>query len=356
MSERHTNFLLSVAVLGGIAAVAYADWVVQTISLAYLYLLPLALSALVHRLRTSLGLALLCVFLHDSFGPFTDTGWMAIARNLLTLVGFVTAVLFVNHLQRQRVRLNEVVRHQRDELQRDLALAAEVQQRLLPREFPAREGLDLAGVMYPARTVAGDYFDFIELPGGDIGLAVADVAGKGVSSALLMPAVETALRMDAPTRSDAHEIALTLNQLLCDLTDDFRYVTLFYGKLDVERRRLQYTNAGHVPPLVMSDNLAEPRWLTKGGPVLGLLAGRQYESETLQLEPGSVLVLYTDGLIEATNAGGEEYSQERLLAFVRANAAKPAAEIIEGLHADIVAFQGSDVFADDFTLVVLRVR
>ena len=353
--ENRTNLLLSLAVVGGIAAVAYADRVVVTISLAYLYILPLALSALVHRLRTSLVLALFCMLLHDMFGPFQDVGWLHAARNLLTLGGFFSVVLFVNQLNSKRNELAELVRRQRDELEQEIRLAAEVQQRLLPKRSLQIAGFDIAGLMYPAKTVGGDYFDYIKLPGGDLGLAIADVSGKGVAAALLMPTVQMALRMDAPSLSQTDEIARALNRSVYHVTDDWRYITLFYSKLRVKDQRLQYTNAGHLPPLLLRDTSREPEWLETGGTVMGLEPDVEYTSESIELRPGDLLVLYTDGVVEAACAHGEEYSRRRLVELVTCNRGSGAQELVERIYEDVVTFQGSKILRDDLTVIVLKV-
>lgn len=172
--------LLSLLVATGIASVAYADHLVVSVSLAFLYFLPLALSSFVHRLRTSLLLVLLCVVLSDQFGPPEHTGWQHIVRNLLALIGFTTVVLFVNQLTKQRVALTGEVRAQMEELANEMRLAAEVQRRLLPQHPPSVPGFEIAAQMYPAKAVGGDFYDFMEMQNGKLGFVVADVAGKGV--------------------------------------------------------------------------------------------------------------------------------------------------------------------------------
>jgi uncharacterized protein (TIRG00374 family) len=355
LNERQNYLLLSVLVLAGIAAVAYADHVVVTISLAYLYVLPLALSALIYRLRYAIPLCALCVLLHDIFGPFTETPLIRLTRNLLTLIGFLAVVLVVNRLNAQKAALAAVVRAQRDALETEISMAARVQQRLLPQFAPRLPGFDIAGRMYPARVVGGDYFDFIEMPLGSIGIAIADVAGKGVAAAVLMPAIETTLRVTADAVYSTSAIAGKLNELLYKVTDEERYATMFFAVLDPSSRTFQYTNAGHPPPLLLRATPHDSLWLNDGDTVVGLLPDAAYETHLHFLQATEVVVLYTDGVIEAENAAAEQYSSCRLEAVVKEWRDHSADEIVSAIYDSVVAFTGTKTLSDDLTVVVIRV-
>jgi sigma-B regulation protein RsbU (phosphoserine phosphatase) len=243
--------VLTLVVVAGISAVAYADKSVASVSLAPLYFLPLALSALVHPLRISLALSIVCLVLHDLVGPMRDLGTRHLARNVTTLLGYVFVVAVVNQLGGQRRRLAEFAERQRDELANEIALAAEVQQGILPRSIPRVPGFDLAARMYPAKTVAGDYYGFILLPAGEIAVVIADVSGKGVAAGLLMPSIEVALRMNAPLFPSTSDLLQLFNNVVCQVTSGLRFISLFYGKLCPQSGSLEYTNAGHNPPLLI---------------------------------------------------------------------------------------------------------
>jgi hypothetical protein len=174
--------VLTLVVVAGISAVTYADKSVASVSLAPLYFLPLALSALVHPLRISLALSIVCLALHDLVGSMRDLGTQHLTKGATTLVGYVFVVSVVNQLGAQRRRLAEIAERQRDELANEIQLAAEVQQSILPRSIPSVPGFDFAARMYPAKTVAGDYYGFIELPADEIATVIADVSGKGAWS------------------------------------------------------------------------------------------------------------------------------------------------------------------------------
>src|ERR1700726_3468164 len=199
--------------------------------------------------------------------------------------------------EEQLRRLAESTARQRDELAEELRLAAEVQQNILPQSIPAVPGFEFAARMYPARIVAGDYYGFLELPDGKIGVVIADVSGKGVAAGLLMPSIEVALRMDAARFASTSDLVHTFNNVVCQITSGHRFISLFYGKLYPQSQSLEYTNAGHNPPLVIRAG-TDPSPLDKGGPVLGVLPNSHYESAKITLRQGDILVLYTDGAVE----------------------------------------------------------
>ena len=352
--ERPINLGFAAMVVAAIIAVAYADFVVQTISLGYLYLLPLAMSGFVFRRRISLSLVGVCFLLQDWLGPFAHVGGEHFARGAITLTAFVTVVLVVDRLAGQRRHLTDVVRQQRDELAREIETAAQVQKRLLPSRPPAIEGYDIAGRMVAAHTVGGDYFDYLELPSGHLGFAIADVSGKGVSAALLMSSVKMALWAGAPRDLPPERALKYLNSSFYEVTDAERYVTLFYGKLDPATGLLEYTNAGHLPPLLIRGATSEVEWLETGGMVIGLFPGADYACGRVSLKPGDTLILYTDGVTEATNAAGEEFAIDRLVKKVRESFTDDAKQMVESIYAAVHSFRGTTALEDDLTLVVIR--
>lgn len=353
INERMSVRALTVVVVAGISAVAYADKSVASFSLAPLYFLPLALSALVHPLRISLALSIVCLVLHDLVGPMRDLGTRHLTRDATTLLGYVFVVVVVNQLGAQRQRLADLAARERDELASEIHLAAEVQQSILPRSVPTVPGFDCAARMYPAKTVAGDYYGFIELPAGEIAVVIADVSGKGVAAGLLMPSIEVALRMDAARFSSTSALLQTFNNVVCQVTSGRRFISMFYGRLCPRSHSLEYTNAGHNPPLVIRAG-TDPSPLDKGGPVLGVLPDSHYESEKISLRQGDVLVLYTDGAVEAENPAGEQYSAERLSRTVGLHLQQNASELIDTIYTSVIQFRKTTSLADDLTLVLLK--
>jgi len=354
--DSQTHFLLTLAVFAGIGAVAYADALVITISLGYLYVLPLSLSALIHRLRTTMILVAGCVVLHDWLGPFEHTGAIHVWSNLLTLIGFSTVVLFVSRLAARQRSLGEIIRQQRDELAGEIRLAAEVQRRLLPQEMPASPLYEFAASMEAAKAVGGDYYDCVALPSGELGLAIADVSGKGVAAALLMASVQMALQSNAPHAAGCDQLVSQINRYLFSITAIDRYATFFYARLHAARPGLSYCNAGHLAPALIRAATGEGEWLETGGPVLGLLPEAPYIAAEVNLQPGDVLVLFTDGVTESADATGLEFSPARVKEIAQRHRRESAAQILAALRRAVADFSAVAALPDDLTIVVLKVR
>jgi serine phosphatase RsbU (regulator of sigma subunit) len=357
-TQRQAGQLLwSLLVVAGIAGIAYADWRVESYNVAfdYIYFIPLALSALMHRLRTSLLLAVSCVFLQDWFGPLSHEGWERALHNAWVFLGYATVIVVVTHVGRQRLEYLETATRQRDEMTRELKMAAEVQRRLLPLQPPRCRGYDIAGGMEPVHLVGGDLYDYFKLPDDELGLVVADVSGKGVPAALLMPTVKTSLRMLVSGPEPTGEVLSKLNRIVFDVTDTPRYVSLFYGKLHLAERRLEYTNAGHPPPLLFRSASEEVLWLGRGGTVVGLLPEVAYENAVVDLKPGDILVIYTDGVTEAWSESDEAYSRGRLLELVATHREGTAAALLRAIGRSLLEFRGAHAVEDDATIIVVRV-
>jgi phosphoserine phosphatase RsbU/P len=305
-----------------------------------------------------------------------------------------------------------------ERLRRELALASEVQQRLFPASPPLSASLELAGYCQPARGVGGDYYDFLALDDDQIGIAVADVAGKGISAALVMSIVQASLRsqtmassaQEGRRNSSLAELVSTINRLLCSSTGSATYVTFFYAQFDERSRRLSYINAGHNPPLLfraasaarvkrmaaeanrgreatepylsvksvspaetaeqmIADVLALPdsisgdhhlggdcMRLTTGGLVIGLFDHSHYEQETIQLQSGDLLVAYTDGVTEAHNEAEQEFGEERLQSSLAEATHLSANEVRDQLVRSLQRWCAGAAQHDDLTFIVLKVK
>lgn len=350
-----STFALSIVVAAGILSVAATDKAVEPeLSVAPLYFLPLALSALLYPLRIGVGLSIVCLLLHHLIGTVPQLDAKHLKHDAATLAGYLFVVIVVNRLGQQRLLLAEAAQQQRDELAVEIQLAAEVQQSILPRSVPAIPRFDVAARMYPAKTVAGDYYGFFELPDGSVALVIADVSGKGVAAGLLMPSIEIALRLDSPRHARTHELIEGFNGVVCQLTGGARFISLFYGRLWPVSGRLEFTNAGHNPPLLLRTD-SPTKELLSGGPVLGVVPQARYEDEVLELKKGDLLVLYTDGLVEAENSEGEFYSAQRLEAVARSHIHETADKISEAIYASVTEFRANRALDDDATLIVARV-
>jgi len=243
-------------------------------------------------------------------------------------------------------QLVEEVAHSRQQ-QRELEVAAGVQNRLLPAHAPTLEGYDCHGVTIPSLAVGGDFHDWIELPRGNWGVAVGDVAGKGVPGAILMASVRAALR------AQAEHVMRRVNLGLTRDTEPTEFATLFYGVLDSGARRFTYSSAGHEPALLVRDGAI--RTLDVGGPLLGVTEDVDYEEEVVALEPGDLLVVYSDGACDAANYDGDRFGRDRLLDAIRRHAHYGAERAVDEIRMDIRRFTGLAPQADDLTLVAVKV-
>ncbi len=234
---------------------------------------------------------------------------------------------------------------------RDLEMAQAIQRRFLPQQLPSVPGLAIAAHWEPSRWVGGDYYDVVELGEGRLGVAIADVAGKGMSAALLMSNLQAAFRALATAGSGPAALCARLNDILRPQMVAGKFITLFYGEYDAPARRLTYVNAGHCPSLLFSES-GEVRRLEEGGLMLGAFANPDYRQQEVALQPGDLLVLYTDGVPEAENTVGEEFGEERLVAAFRDRAGRSPGELVDSLLAAVREHTGGEA-QDDLTVVVL---
>jgi putative ABC transport system permease protein len=259
----------------------------------------------------------------------------------------------------ENARLTERVVEQ-EKLRRDVALAAEVQRRLLPEKSPETSLGGLAAVSLPARTVGGDYYDFFDAGDRRIGIALADIAGKGVAAALVMSVVQASLRVIAEEGAaegniSLPELAARMNRFLYRSTGSNSYATFFYAQIDEQTRELRYVNAGHNPPylLRLAAGIEE---LATGGTVIGMFPQASYEEAKVELQPGDVLVVFTDGVTEALSPGEEEFGEERLKELLRRVAHLPVAEISARISGELRDWISSAAQYDDLTFIVLKVN
>jgi phosphoserine phosphatase RsbU/P len=247
---------------------------------------------------------------------------------------------------------------EQEKLRRDLELAGEVQRRLLPPQPPGNGTATLAAYTLPARTVGGDYYDFLDLGSERIGIAVADVSGKGIAAALLMSVVQASLRViSAERQASLSQLAEKMNQFLHRSSGANKYATFFYAQIEGGGRRLRFVNAGHNPPYLARGTEAgmEITELRAGGPPLGLFPKIQYEEADLELLPGDLMVAFTDGVPEALNAKGEEFGEERLKELVRGSRGCGAEEILAAISSQVRDWMGAAEQHDDVTIVVMKV-
>jgi serine phosphatase RsbU (regulator of sigma subunit) len=288
----------------------------------------------------------------------------------------------------ENIEENQELLLEKERLEADLALARDIQQRLLPQSSPVMPGLDMAGISIPSREVGGDLFYFLPVPEGRLGLTIGDVSGKSVPAALLMSNVLAALKTEARLVEDEHEILTHLNSLIAEQVEPGRFVTFFYGVVDRKKKRLKYACAGHNPSLKISAN-GSAEWLAEAGVPLGVLPENVYVPAETSLEVGDVIVLYSDGVTEAErpkdpsaaptgSAPGETdkkktdedeetfeeleaeeepdfFDEQRLENAVREARDRSASEIVQAVVDAVHEFTGGADLSDDLTLVVVKI-
>ncbi|PYU06894.1 MAG: hypothetical protein DMG33_06565 [Acidobacteria bacterium] len=245
---------------------------------------------------------------------------------------------------------------QRQRLENELTIAREVQTQLFPQTFPCVPGVNIEAVCRAARVVSGDYYDFFELTPTQVVLAIADISGKGISAALLMASLQAALRSQMFTPGSENlstaELVWRLNNHLVRNTGDDRFATFFLAVYDSSRRLLRYTNAGHLPALCVCHG--ETHRLEAGGMVLGVVENYQYEEGSHVVAPGTLLIGYSDGLIEPENVYGEQFGIHRLeQAAIRVQGAALRA-VVDSLMSAAEEWAGTPEQADDMTVIVAR--
>ena len=248
--------------------------------------------------------------------------------------------------------------NKRQRLENEIAIAREVQNQLFPSTLPSVPGVEIEAICKAARSVSGDYYDFIQLSPTQVAIAIADISGKGISAALLMASLQAALRSQALTEGSESlstaELVARLNKHLVRNTGDDRFATFFIAVYDSATRTLRYTNAGHLPSFLICSGSSH--LLDKGGMVLGVLEDYVYEQGLLQVAPDSLLIGYSDGLVEPENVYGEEFGIARLReAAIRVQSAKPLT-VAESLMAAAEEWAGTPEQADDMTVIVTRLR
>lgn len=239
-------------------------------------------------------------------------------------------------------------------LEHELAVARQIQKSFLPQKPPRIEGYELAGMNVPSQEVGGDYFDFIPVSEGQMGLVIGDVSGKGIPAALIMASFRASLLAEIRNNYAIGKICSKVNALLWESTAPDQYVTAVYGVLDTKRQIFTYANAGHNPPILLSSDGSFQR-LNTGGLTLGFLEKTNYQEEAIKLQPGDCLIFYTDGASEAKNVLEEEFGEERLVQAARRGRHLSAQELQNEIHDQLREFVGPSGLGDDITMLILKV-
>ncbi len=270
-----------------------------------------------------------------------DLTFLTILANQI-LVAMENAELYAEALEKQR-------------MEEELTLAKQIQTGLLPKKLPALKSFDFAAYIEPSRQVGGDFYDFIPIRDGRLGIVIADASGKGVPAALLIARMQVVFQTEARLGKGVHEIMTSVNRFISESTSPDRFATCFYAELDEHTCKLHYCNAGHNYPLVVSSG-GEVVSLIKGGLLLGAFGDSAYESAVVELCPGDTLILYTDGMTEMMDSAEREYGEARLIEQARLLRKEPVDTICAGLIEAVKQYASGPNEIDDMTLVVMKAR
>lgn len=272
------------------------------------------------------------------FTPFEDSLLQAVSSQAAAAI--VNAQLIGQKLAAERFT-------------RQLEYAGEVQRRMIPSAPPSTDRVEIGAIYRPTFEVGGDFYDFIALPKKNLGIAIADVSGKGVPASLQMASLRAALRVNAYHTYDIDRIIGLVNRHMCRDTGRGEFATMFYGVISPSLR-LTYCNAGHNPPMLLRNG--QIQHLDTGGLVLGVDPGAVFERGWIDLKGGDILVLYTDGTVEAMNFNDEQFGRQRLIDSLRQNAEQSAQRIAQNILWDIRRFRGLADRTDDLTMVVIKIH
>jgi len=244
---------------------------------------------------------------------------------------------------------------EKERLEREMALARDIQRSLLPETPPRLPDLDIAVTNEPCYEVGGDYYDFLPLDPNTLLVVIADVEGKGISSAMVMSNLQATLRALVLSLPSLEQLAESLNRMILAGTRGGKYLTLFLGLIDIPRKAIHYVNCGHVPPVIVRTQGA-PEDLTEGGTVVGLLDNVRYKAGQFNFQTGDVLVLCTDGITESMDEEQEEYGMGRLVHCVRSVISRSAVEIVNAVNADVAGYSRMGTHLDDKVMIAIKVK
>ncbi|HEU0294986.1 MAG TPA: PP2C family protein-serine/threonine phosphatase [Anaerolineales bacterium] len=241
------------------------------------------------------------------------------------------------------------------QLESELALSQVIQRGLLPQQVPEIDGLNIAAFSRPAQIVGGDYFDFVDFQDGKPGLVMADVSGHGVSAGMFMSSMQTAFHTLVPQSDSPVDVLERLNHLYIHNINFTTFVTIFFGKYDPSTRTLSYANAGHSSAYLYRVTTNQEIWLRPTGPAIGISEGFTIRREDIRLEPGDILLLYTDGITEAADHQGDLWGEDNLADIIRQNPDSSAERLIQKILTALKTHTNGSALADDVTLMISRV-
>jgi len=269
-----------------------------------------------------------------------------------TVCGEEVEIERLHHDFTTHICLEHYTKDELRDLERDLELSVKVQKQLLPCCAPRIQNLQFAHFIKPAGIVGGDYYDFFNLAQDIQGVVIADVMGKGLPASMLLANLQASLKSLGPKHNDLGTLASKLNELFRYNTQLIRFISLCMVSIDIDQGKIQYCNAGHHPPVFWDYDQKKVHWLKPTGPAIGLTLNAKYETHTIEISANDILLLYTDGIVEARNNTDSEFGEKRLADHIEKNHKKSAQELLTGLRQSAESFAGK--FQDDVAILVIK--
>jgi serine phosphatase RsbU (regulator of sigma subunit) len=374
-----STFAILVRSYASVIIIAIIDYLTgPNLSMLVFYLIPIIVTSWYVGRRAGFLIATVSAIacsIHDTiffldYAKYTLSSWLILIWNPLIAFSVFVIVTWI---------LSGMRRAEDEKLRLEFKVAAEVQSRLFPQSLPSMKTISFVALCKPTTIVSGDYYDFLLIQPHILGIAIGDIAGKGLSAALLMANLQGLLRSHAPLYGEnVADLMSNINRTLFESTDSTKFATLFYGLYNDIDRTLTYVNAGHNPPIVfrkknhqdikhtdntfnhgMKDDKSELYDLIRletGGTVIGAFSDITFSTNTLYLDVGDTILFYTDGLSEARNFIHEQYGEERLSAFVSSKLHEPPRKLHDSIFSDVQEFIGDGIQFDDMTLVVAKIN
>jgi sigma-B regulation protein RsbU (phosphoserine phosphatase) len=273
--------------------------------------------------------------------PFTDED-----LKLLTLLANLAAVKIENS---RSIEMSI----EKEKMEKELALAAQIQKDFLPKKTPECKGFDISGYMTPCYQVGGDYYDYIPIGTDRLGVTIADVSGKGVSASLLMASLRASLHSEVHLHYDMEKMTAKLNDFIHRSSSINSFITFFFCELNMKSGELKFINAGHNPPIVL-DKKGKINRMESSGLCLGMFPDVEYGSQTITLHSGDVALLFTDGITESRNKENKEFEEEKLVKLLKKNAKLSAPDLISQIQNEVDTFTANTEQMDDQTVVVIK--
>jgi sigma-B regulation protein RsbU (phosphoserine phosphatase) len=242
---------------------------------------------------------------------------------------------------------------EKEKMEKELALAAQIQTDFLPKDTPECKGFDIAGYMTPCYQVGGDYYDYIPIGTDRLGITIADVSGKGVSASLLMASLRASLHSEVHLHYNMEKMTAKLNDFIHRSSSINSFITFFFCELNMKSGELKFINAGHNPPIVL-DKKGKIARMESVGLCLGMFPDVEYKVQTITLHPGDITLLFTDGITESRNKENKEFEEEKLVKLLKKNSKLSAPDLVHQIQNEVATFTSETEQMDDQTVVVIK--